>query len=47
MIVCICARISDRGIATHAPAWVFEEIQVELGGVAITCGQCETVRVTW
>ena len=42
MIVCVCRRVSDREIASHARAGMdFEDIQFELG-VATQCGQCET-----
>ena len=41
MIVCVCRRVSDREIASHARAGMgFDEIQFELG-VATQCGQCE------
>ena len=42
MIVCVCRRVSDREIASHARAGMgFEDIQFELG-VATQCGQCES-----
>ena len=41
MIVCVCRRVSDREIASHARAGMdFDDIQFELG-VATQCGQCE------
>ncbi|MCG2592595.1 (2Fe-2S)-binding protein [Ramlibacter sp. XY19] len=42
MIVCVCRRVSDREIASHARAGMdFDDIQFELG-VATQCGQCES-----